>query len=75
MLGNKFDDKDLQNSKDLLNFINTHGKFNISVKETIEFFRLLSWAQQVLTKKISENIVGDIKVHEAPVKPKPKSKK
>lgn len=45
-----------------LNFVSNKGKFELTVPETIEFYRLLSYMQSTLKPKIDQSLVGEIKV-------------
>lgn len=77
-MDNAFKDKDKENLVRLLNFIADKAKFKIGVKEAIEFYGLLSWAQKELLQKIDANIAEVIKVHPplpAPVPEKRAGKK
>lgn len=62
----KFVEKDKEKAVKLLNFISQHGKFDLEVKDIIEFFGLLSWAQKELVPKINDSIFEVVAVHEAP---------
>lgn len=71
-----FEEKDKENLVKLLNMM--HSKIqNLDGKEALEYHKLLSWAQQILLKKINDNIMGEMKVHEIPEEKseKPKAKK
>jgi hypothetical protein len=68
-----FEDKDLDKIASLLNLMHGHVT-GLDGKQAFEYFKVMQWAQQSLIPKMKANIVGEIKVHEAPKKPK-KSKK
>lgn len=67
-----FDEKDKEKLVEFLNFISENAEFNLGVKEVVSFFNLLSWAQNVLLKKINENIMGTPKVIEPEAETEPK---
>jgi hypothetical protein len=69
-----FEAGDKQKAVDLLNFITAHAKFDLGVKEVIEFHQLLSWSQNVLLKKIEANTMGTPKTVEPEKKGKGKGK-
>lgn len=74
MKAKAFEDADKENLVKLLNL--THSKIkDLSGKEAFEYFQLMSWAQKVLLVKVSQNIMGDIKVHEIEEPVKKSSKK
>ena len=54
---NKFSEKDSENLVKLLNFVAQKGKFTLDVKEVIELYGLMAWAQQELKAKIEANIL------------------
>jgi len=69
-----FEDKDKEKLVELLNLI--HVKIsNLNGKEAFEYFKLMQWAQQVLLVKVNQNIMGEMKVHEAPLPEKKATKK
>ena len=71
----KFSDKDSENLVRFLNFVADKAKFELKVKEVIEFYKLLAWAQTELKQKLEANIMGEYKLHEPEPKPaKPKAK-
>ncbi len=74
MSPNSFKEKDSKNLVKFLNLIADKGKFELEVKEVIEFYGLLAWAQQELKKKIESNIVEVLAVHEPTPKKSSKSK-
>jgi len=76
MLGgpNKFEEADKEKLVEFLNFVTAHATFTLDVKEAIKLRDHLAWCQQSLLKKINDNIVGDMKVHENVIKPEPKKK-
>lgn len=62
----------------LLNFVAQKAKFEVSVGEIIEFYRLLNWAQMDLKPKIEKSVddgMRVIKEGENPAKAKPSTKK
>lgn len=63
----RFKDSDKEKVTAFLNFVAKKAVFTMDTKETIEYYGLLSYCQQVLLKKIDSHIMGEIKVHE-PVK-------
>lgn len=67
----KFTDKDVERLTSFLNFVAKKGKFELDVKEVIDFYGLLAWAQKDLIKKMKDNILEVIDV----VEPTKKSKK
>jgi hypothetical protein len=69
-----FEEKDKENLVEFLNFIAKKAKFEVDVQEVIKFHGLLSWAQQSLLKKINQNILGEVKLHENVLPPKEKAK-
>lgn len=66
----KFKEKDSENLAMLLNFIAEKAKFQVDVKDTIKFYGLLVWAQTELSKKIKDNILEVLAVHEPEPEPK-----
>lgn len=60
----RFKEEDKKKVVDFLNFVANKAKFEVNVKETIEFYSLLSYCQQTLLKKINAHVLDDIKVHE-----------
>lgn len=68
----RFAEDDKKKLVEFLNFISEKAKFDgMDVKDTIQFFGLLSWSQQVLMKKIEANIMGVPKI----IDPEPKPSK
>lgn len=59
-----FKDKDAENLAKLLNIVAEKADFNLKVKEVIELYGLLAWAQQDLMKKIKEHVLEVRAVHE-----------
>ena len=52
-----FSEKDAEKLVGLLNFIGTNAKFKeLDVKQVIEFYRILNWAQTELLPKVQANI-------------------
>jgi len=76
MLKSSFTDKDSANLVKLLNFVADKAKLNLEVKDVIEFYGLLVWAQNDLKKKIEQNVLEVLAVKEpAPAtEPKPELK-
>ena len=68
MLDSSFKEKDSENLVKLLNFIAKKGKFELEIKEVIELYGLMAWAQQELKSKIDNNIL-EVKDVKEPVKP------
>jgi hypothetical protein len=68
MSENRLKQEDSDKLVRLLKFVATHARFNLSTQEIIEYFGLLSWAQQTLKPKIEANILEINKVIEAPTK-------
>lgn len=50
-----FKEEDKQKVVEYLNLVAKHAKFNIDTSELIEYFKLLSFMQQVLLPKIEAN--------------------
>ena len=62
----KMKEKDKENLVKLLNMIADKAEFNgMRVKDIIETFSLLAWAQKELVPKIDANILEVVAVHEA----------
>jgi len=72
---NKFNEKDSKNLVNFLNIIAEEGDFNLKVKEVIEFYGLLAWAQQELRRKIEANTLEVKAIHEPEPEPKPEPKR
>lgn len=70
-----FSEEDQKQLVKFLNMIASKAKFEFNVNETIEFYKLLSWSQQTLLKKIEANIVGEAKLHENKPEKSKKDKK
>ncbi len=63
---NKFSEKDAEKLVSLLNFIATNAEFNkLKVRDVIEFYKQLNWAQIELLNKIQANVfeIKEIKKH------------
>jgi hypothetical protein len=72
--GMKFVEKDKENLVKLLNKIAEKAKFgDMQVKDIIETFSLLAWAQKELVGKIEANILEVVAVHEPVVESADKS--
>lgn len=77
---NGFKEADINRFVDFLNFIANHAKFDgLSVKDQLEFVRLLNHQQQVVLTKMQELIFEEPKLHtpkedKEPVK-KPRTRK
>ena len=70
---NGFKEADVNKFVDFLNFIATKAKFdNLTVKDQIEFVKLLTHQQQVVLGKMQELIAEEPKVHMPPKEPEPK---
>lgn len=66
----RFKEKDSENLVRLLNFIASNAKFNLEIKEVIELYGLMAWAQQELKAKIDGHILEVKAVYEAEPEPK-----
>jgi len=78
---NNFTEDDKIKTIEFLNFIAKRAKFDsMSTQDIIEYFRLLSFMQQVLVPKVNSHILEITRVVEAPkvdetlVKEEPKKK-
>lgn len=61
---NGFKEADVNKFVDFLNFIANHAKFDgLTVKDQLEFVRLLTHQQQVVLGKMQELIAEEPKVH------------
>lgn len=61
---NGFKEADINRFVDFLNFIANHAKFDgLSVKDQLEFVRLLNHQQQVVLTKMQELIFEEPKLH------------
>lgn len=66
-MGMKFTERDKENALKFLNKVAERAKFDgLQVKEIIDIFGLLAWAQKELIAKIEANILEIVAVHEAP---------
>lgn len=64
MMDDKFKEVDKEKVVEFLNLVATHGKFELTTKQVIEYFKLLSHMQQVILPKINANIFEVVKVVE-----------
>lgn len=63
---NSFKERDKDNLVDLLNFLGTKARFDLTTQEVIKFFGLLAWAQKELVPKIDQHILEVKRVVPAP---------
>lgn len=71
-----FSKADVEKLTHFLNFVANKAKFELSVKEVIEFFKLLHWAQNDLHKKLEGSIAEVVSVKQVqPEEPKKKAGK
>lgn len=58
-----FSEEEVNKYVEFLNYIATHAKFdNRSVKDQVEFVKLLNYQQTVILKKLQDAIAGEPKV-------------
>lgn len=62
---NSFTEEDKQKLIDFLNMVAKHATFNLKTTEIIEYFKLLSFMQQVMLSKVNDNILEVKRVVEA----------
>ena len=71
---NKFTEEDKKKTIDFLNFIANKATLKeMSIQESIEWFKLLSFMQQILIPKIDANILEILRVVESKQEPEQKS--
>jgi len=62
----RFTQEDEERTVELLNFIATHAEFkSLSVKQVLQFTKLLNWAQTQLLPKVSAHQFEILSVKEA----------
>jgi hypothetical protein len=75
---NSFKDEDKDKLIEYLNFVASHAKFTVDVKQQIEHVKLLNYLQHILLPKINNHVLEVLGVHETkpePKKPAPRAKK
>jgi hypothetical protein len=72
---NAFNEDDKKKVIEFLNFTAKHAKFEVNTQEIIEYFKLLSYAQQTLIPKIDANVFQITKIVEPPLTESKKEKK
>ena len=60
---NTFKEQDKEKVILFLNHLAKHASFTHTLPQAIEFYKLLSYMQQVLVPKISDNILEVVTVH------------
>lgn len=75
MITKGFSEEEVNKYVEFLNYIATHAKFDQrTVKNQIEFVKLLQYQQTVLLKRMQDLIVGEPKLHTPAKKTKTKAK-
>ena len=62
MLEGKFTDKDKEQVVKFLNIVASKAEFKFNTQDAIDYFKCLSFMQQVLLPKIDSNILEVIKI-------------
>ena len=73
-----FTEEDHKHLTKYLNLVAKHARFDLDTNELIDYFKSLSFMQQVLLKKVEEHILevkNVVKVKEPEEKPKPRKTK
>lgn len=65
---------DAEKLTQFLNFVANKAEFRVNVKEIIEFFKLLHWAQNELHKKVEGSVAEITAVRHAPESVKAEAK-
>lgn len=75
MLPNGFKEEDVNKYVDFLNYIAENAKFdNRTVKDQLEFVRLLQYQQSIILNKMQDAVVGEVKVYEPKAEPVKKAR-